>query len=72
MSAIRVRAIRLGHYGGLRRQPGGKRAEFNIESEKDFGSWMECVNPADAKALEKRATEVRTKREATDAKLQGG
>jgi hypothetical protein len=38
---IRVRALRKGWYGTLRRRPG---AEFDIHSIDELGSWMERVN----------------------------
>lgn len=38
---MRVYANRLGYYGGVLREPG---EEFDIQDEKELGSWMSRVD----------------------------
>lgn len=46
--SIRVRAIEVGYYGGLLRQPGlGEESEFSINSMQEFSKvWMERIGGA--------------------------
>ena len=63
---IMVRAIRLGVYDNRRQREG---AVFEIQSEKDFGSWMEYVeDPPIAKSARLRPQTVQT---ATEAQKSG-
>lgn len=53
-SGIRVKAMRKGFIGGLRRNVGDK---FLISGEKAWGSWMECEDKNLQERLVKREKE---------------